>query len=1597
MTVACPRALVRWSPPILGALVLACLGTAPAADAAVTAQVTAGVLAIAMSGADDVAVTCASGSVKVNGANTTPATGCAALSKVTVTGTGAFANTIDVKAVTRALGFSGLPLRLNDINNPLAADNTAVTVDGGAGDDAIVTSDDATIEGLVTGGAGSDTVTIATGAPRLFFANAASPEVDTITGAVPPLVYHLDFSASTNGVTIDLNGGLGGDALAIASQTNRVVKIGSAELGGDVARIDGSAVADSITTHATHGSFVDGHQGADTLIGGAGDDFYLLGESSGVDTLTDPVGINRLGFCNMEPGHGLHVDLTGGLGGGLIATTADAVMTLQLADPADTATLSSFFQIQSSQGDDDITGNDSDNAFDDCGGNDVIRGRGGNDVFDETFTVLAVATSGNDRYEGGDGNDLYKFSCSSAGGQETDTVVELPGGGTDTLNLLDTEKCGASETLTADLRSDAPLVRIGPSGGAARKVIQTGAAGQAANFDNVRSPGAGDRVIGNGADNLLISPGLLSGGPGNDTFQGGSVTYVLSPAPVLVDLPNGVATGEGSDHFVVSLREVFGSPFDDTMIGLSAQPAIALHGEGGNDTLFIGTFGIGNGGEGNDVLTGGNIGTLNGDGGNDTITVSLQGVGNGGEGNDTITVLGGATANAGNGEDTLIAFNFNNTLNGEGGNDTFLNPAAQPQPLGVGIPTPNVINGGEGNDTIDARNEWPDVVNCGNGVDVVLSDDSGETIDGACDSVNPEGPKPPPDTTDLALLTCGAADLRFLGASADANRVFFATTTSFSSADTDGVVDIYERTPEALRLVSAGSAPVAVEIAQITANGIVFFQTTEAIPGTGDVDTARDIYRYEDGVLTLASAGTANATASFFGTSPDGNRVFFSTDEALLPADTDAGADLYERDHGTVKLVSGPVVTGAPPTISSAIFFGISADGTHAYFSSTERLAPEDTRDNSFDLYQRVGDTVTLLSTGFTGNLPFFGAGIGAFFIGSSADGSRVYFSTDLSLTPDDPDGTGTGEDIYQNDAGTVTRIVSGSAAFSVSADGTRLVLGTTEKLAPTDTDGSFDLYQWNGTSFTLLTGGTEEVEARFLAAAADATRVFFSTVEALLPADVDRTLDVYEWQNGVISLVTPGMADVSAGFRGVTADGAHLFFATAEALVPADVDTGIDVYERTSGGVALVGAGTANTTTRFGGVSSDAAVLIFATNEGLLTSDADGLGDLYAFGPSGFPIEPICEEILVEDCGNCVDDDGDLQIDRADDDCPAPTNGAGAGLTDLKGQAKPAAKCQQALGKAGSKLASQRVKRLQKCLTKTFACVQLKPGDAKCVAKSGVTCTKLLAGVTADRAKLTKSIGKKCGTPPLAFADLTALAGVGFGAEEAAFCSRQGVPALDSVAAVTECVRRVHECRADAIVGQQVPRARELLTAAGQNAAGAAPCLPIGADGGGIGLDDPKGAGKAVTKCQLALQKAAVKLVAQEQKLAQKCSDAVTKCLQLKPDDAKCPPKAQATCTKLLAKLTLAGTGVEAKLTAALAKSCAGPAFDQSTLFASTGIGFQAHAAECAGLGVTALASTADVATCVIRLHECRAEQLLTSEIPRLHELLAIGGTALP
>jgi hypothetical protein len=73
--------------------------------------------------------------------------------------------------------------------------------------------------------------------------------------------------------------------------------------------------------------------------------------------------------------------------------------------------------------------------------------------------------------------------------------------------------------------------------------------------------------------------------------------------------------------------------------------------------------------------------------------------------------------------------------------------------------------------------------------------------------------------------------------------------------------------------------------------------------------------------------------------------------------------------------------------------------------------------------------------------------------------------------------------------------------------------------------------------------------------------RAFFATAEALLPADTNGLEDVYEFHEGGYRLVSPAKAGYSYRFIDASRDGSAIFLTTTDAIVPQDQDTVTDLY----------------------------------------------------------------------------------------------------------------------------------------------------------------------------------------------------------------------------------------------------------------------------------------------------------------------------------------------------------------------------------------------------------------------------------------------------
>jgi len=78
---------------------------------------------------------------------------------------------------------------------------------------------------------------------------------------------------------------------------------------------------------------------------------------------------------------------------------------------------------------------------------------------------------------------------------------------------------------------------------------------------------------------------------------------------------------------------------------------------------------------------------------------------------------------------------------------------------------------------------------------------------------------------------------------------------------------------------------------------------------------------------------------------------------------------------------------------------------------------------------------------------------------------------------------------------------------------------------------------------------------------------VFFSTRNSLVPAATNGMQNVYEYSNGRLSLISSGKSPENSVFLDASANGNDVFFGTTEALVGADTDNAMSLYDARVGG----------------------------------------------------------------------------------------------------------------------------------------------------------------------------------------------------------------------------------------------------------------------------------------------------------------------------------------------------------------------------------------------------------------------------------------------
>ncbi len=406
--------------------------------------------------------------------------------------------------------------------------------------------------------------------------------------------------------------------------------------------------------------------------------------------------------------------------------------------------------------------------------------------------------------------------------------------------------------------------------------------------------------------------------------------------------------------------------------------------------------------------------------------------------------------------------------------------------------------------------------------------------------------------------------LLYAGASADFSHLLFeandALTSTPSALDGGKTEDnLYDSLDGRLSLVnvlpdgvpdpnaSFGSSPPAPSFGEnppdfshaISADGSRIFWT--------DLNTD-DLYVRENGATTVQVDASVGGGGVFQTTTADGSEVFFTK------------GDLYEYDleNGqTTDLAPGGEVQGV---------IGASEDGSYVYFTANGALASGATPENCASEEDRCN-----LYVWHDGETKFIAALSGSDNRGArggTSDWQLGFLTRTAEVTP------AGGSVVFMSNQSLTGHANGGlSEVFVYDAEMGRLFCASCN---PSGEPASGNGGQYGTVAAYLPPGWSNTYLPHWISD--DGSRVFFDSLEALLPQDINGRQDVYEWERdgvgscqrseGCIYLLSGGTSDSASSLLAANPSGDDVFIATRAQLLPEDRNESFDVYDARVGGV---------------------------------------------------------------------------------------------------------------------------------------------------------------------------------------------------------------------------------------------------------------------------------------------------------------------------------------------------------------------------------------------------------------------------------------------
>jgi hypothetical protein len=370
----------------------------------------------------------------------------------------------------------------------------------------------------------------------------------------------------------------------------------------------------------------------------------------------------------------------------------------------------------------------------------------------------------------------------------------------------------------------------------------------------------------------------------------------------------------------------------------------------------------------------------------------------------------------------------------------------------------------------------------------------------------------------------------FEGASVDGDKVFFRTTSPLTADDPNGGAPV----PGGVTAGTASESSWDLYMYD-------FPDTPGADPGSGDLTR---ISAGPTGAADANLGATGRGSSALRFVSDDGRRLYF-TSAAAIPG---VGA----ADNGTVTSASE-----TPGTANLYLYDAAAPSAERWRFVAQLPKGGQFTIAECATTADGVGQTRTTQSV--AGGDVIYALKDDKNCVRGTADGAFITLWTDGRLTADDPDETS--GDVYGFDAalGELTRLSApqGGAGGSYLCDqGTQ-----NDRHVRCHGDTGFQFNPVQNPRVPDLLGVVTEPET-------DGDRVaFFQSRSRLVAADVNEAMDVYEWRNGDLSLVSTGTGSEGAFYSGNSASGRDVFVVTRNRLTWEDIDGVRDVYDARVGG----------------------------------------------------------------------------------------------------------------------------------------------------------------------------------------------------------------------------------------------------------------------------------------------------------------------------------------------------------------------------------------------------------------------------------------------